>query len=388
METKLAILTTHPIQYYAPVFRMLAASPAVNIKIFYTRGAQEESFDKGFGRQVKWDIPLLEGYDYLFLKNSSKDPGTHHFRGIVNPYLINEVTAWGANALLVFGWSNRSHLKALRYFKGKIPVYFRGDSHLLDEHRGIKQSLRRALLKWVYRHIDYAFYVGTESKKYFLKHGLNEEQMIFAPHAIDNSRFADLENKYEKEARQWRQKLEIKADQKVILFCGKFENKKNPLLLLQVAKQMQHRADLIFLFVGNGHLEEQMKAAAQDMKNIRFLDFQNQSCMPVVYRLGDVFALPSQGPGETWGLAVNEAMACSRPVLVSNKVGCASDLVKPGKNGYIFESNSLTDITNKLKLIIENKDSMSEMGGKSLLLIQDWSFKRIVEAINKQLSNL
>lgn len=383
--TKLAILTTHPIQYYAPVFRMLAASPALNIKVFYTRGMQEEAFDKGFGRQVKWDIPLLEGYPYLFLKNTAKDPGTHHFRGIVNPDLIEKVTVWGANALLVFGWSNHSHLKALRYFKGKIPVYFRGDSHLLDEQRGIKQSLRRGLLKLIYRHVDYAFYVGTESKKYFLKHGLKEEQLIFAPHAIDNARFADPEDTYENEARQWRQKLGIKPEQKVILFCGKFESKKNPLLLLQLAKQLQDRKDLIFLFVGNGHLEEQMKTEADGMQNTRFLDFQNQSCMPVVYRLGDVYVLPSQGPGETWGLAVNEAMACGKAVLVSNKVGCAVDLVTEGINGYIFENGSLPDLTNKLIRMLEDKQKLADMGKQSAERIQDWCFEHIVNVIEEQM---
>ncbi len=61
--------------------------------------------------------------------------------------------------------------------------------------------------------------------------------------------------------------------------------------------------------------------------------------MPILYRLGNVFCLPSKGPGETWGLAVNEAMASSRPVIVSNKVGCAADLVSEGANGYLFNYN-------------------------------------------------
>lgn len=379
---KLAILATHPIQYYAPVFRMLAASPALSIKVFYTRGEQPKAFDKGFGKHIEWDIPLLEGYEYSFMKNTAQDPGTHHFRGIVNPDLIREVTVWGASALLVFGWSNQSHLKALRHFKGKIPIYFRGDSHLLNEKPGLKRILRRNFLRWVYTHVNGAFYVGSNNRDYYLKHGLKDGQLIFAPHAIDNERFSDSDRKYEAEAQAWRESLGIDSDKKIVLFCGKFEATKDPLLLMQVAKQMTNREDRVFLFVGNGPLEERIKKEAVNLRNVRFLDFQNQSRMPVVYRLANIFVLPSRG--ETWGLAVNEAMVCGLPVIVSDKVGCAVDLVQAGTNGYIFESNHLADLSEKLEYMLEDKKKLAEMGKQSAALIHTWNFERIVGAITEQ----
>lgn len=376
---KLAVITTHPIQYYAPIFRKLAASSKLMVKVFYTRGQQDQMFDRGFGKKITWDIPLLDGYEYSFLKNTAKDQGSHHFWGIKNPDLIEELKDWKAEAILVFGWSNYSHLKVMRYFKGKIPIYFRGDSHLLNEILGFKRVLRRGLLRWIYSHVDYAFYVGSNNKQYYLKHGMKEDQLFFAPHAIDNDRFSNLDERYKTEAQLWKNEHEIECSKKVILFCGKFESTKDPLLLLNVAKTMANRKDLIFLLVGNGRLEEKMKEEAVSLSNVRFLEFQNQSRMPIVYRLADVYVLPSRG--ETWGLAVNEAMACGLPVVVSDRVGCAVDLVEEGRNGAVFPAGNENALVSALDTLLER--DLGQMGQKSQEIISSWNFQAIVESIEK-----
>lgn len=382
---KLAVITTHPIQYYAPLFKLIAESKHIQLKVFYTWGEDsiKPKYDPGFAKAIQWDLPLLEGYDYTFVKNTAAKPGSHHFKGIINPTLIQDIKEWQAKALLVFGWSYRSHLKVIRYFKGKIPIFFRGDSHLLNERSGIKQILRRISLKWIYRHIDYAFYVGARNKQYYLKHGLKEEQLLFAPHAVDNQRFYDIDGQYSQKAAEWRQQLGIDDEKIIVLFAGKFEHTKSPLLLLQAAKQLQTYSKLVFLFVGNGKLEKQMKKDAKGTKNVYFKDFQNQSQMPVLYRLADIFILPSRG--ETWGLAVNEAMACDRPVLVSDRVGCAIDLVEQGINGHIFQAKNLSNMKEKLLAMCNSKGNLDEMGQNSARLIKNWNISHTAQAMSKQL---
>lgn len=376
MKNKLAIIITHPIQYYAPLFKLLTERDILQIKVFYTWEQSEKMiFDKKFGREIKWDIPLLDGYKYTFVKNISKNPNSGSFRGVINPTLNKEIEDWGADAILVFGWNHHSHFKAMRFFKGKIPVYFRGDSTLLDEQAGVKTILRRLWLTYVYSFVDKALYVGTNNKQYFLKHGLKEKQLSFAPHAIDNGRFYDKTEEYQQKADKWRTELNLKKNDFVFLFVGKFEKKKNPVLLIEIAAEFPKYK---FIFVGSGELEEEMKQKAGN--NILFLPFQNQSMMPVVYRLGDVFVLPSQGPGETWGLAVNEAMACGKAVLVSEKVGCAVDLVRNGENGYIFESGKLNDLRNKIKQL---KYQLDNFGMESHEIIKNWNFEKFINAIEK-----
>jgi len=285
---------------------------------------------------------------------------------------------------LVYGWAYHSHLKVIRHFKNKVPVLFRGDSTLLDEQKGVKNLIKSILLKWVYRHIDHAFYAGTNNKNYFKKYGLKENQLSFAPHAIDNFRFgADNSD----DAILLRKKLAIPDHHILILFSGKLEEKKSPELLLDAFLSLKD-ATLHLLFLGNGVFEEKLKSKAASVQNIHFMEFQNQSVMPSIYQACDLFCLPSKGPGETWGLAVNEAMACGKAVLVSDKVGCSIDLVKNEYNGMIFKSGNLEDLSEKLNKLTTSKDLLRQYGAKSRELIMDWNFSKIAEAVENKLKAL
>jgi len=376
---RLAIITTHPIQYYAPVFAHLTRDGSIEIKVFYTWEKQAAKYDIGFGKEVEWDIPLLEGYEYCFVSNNNNNG--KGFWDVNNPGLIAAIEEWDANAVLVIGWNHKSHLRALRYFKGRIPVLFRGDSNLLDEKKGVKTVLRRLALKWVYKNVDYALYVGEANRQYYLKHGLKSQQLVFAPHAVDNERFGLINHEQEEFIKTTKEKFGIGPDDITILFCGKFNGKKNPLLLMRAFKIII-RQDVHLIMVGNGELEEAVKEEANGHRNIHIMPFQNQSMMPSIYRLGDVFTLPSKGPGETWGLAVNEAMACERAVLVSDKTGCAGDLVTDAVNGYIFKSWDQNDLMAKLKIMTESKPKLKEMGKSSKCIIESWNFEAIISAIN------
>jgi glycosyltransferase involved in cell wall biosynthesis len=380
-KPKLAIVTTHPIQYNAPLFKLLAERNRVAIKVFYTWAqAREKVFDPGFGRLRAWDIPLLEGYSFTFVENKAKDPGSHHFWGIVNPGLVKEISDWSPDAVLVFGWCFYSHLRCLLYFKNRIPVFFRGDSTLLDENKGIRTGLRRIALKWVYRHINKAFYVGRNNRDYFLKHAVKEEQLVYAPHAIDNDRFKAPGIK--EKASLLRAELGFQPGDLVVLFAGKLEQKKNPFFILQLAERLKD-PQVKFLLVGNGVLENRLKTAAIHDNRIRFLDFQNQQAMPSVYRSADCFVLPSSGPGETWGLAANEAMASGLPVLLSAYAGGSIDLVD--NNGLVFQKDELDKVVAYLLELKDNPAKRLLAEKASLEKSKLFSLQAVAEAIENTL---
>ena len=373
---RLAIVVTHPIQYYAPLFKLLQVRNRIEIMVFYTWGKQAVSkYDPGFDKEIHWDIPLLEGYNFRWMENIAKDPGTHHFRGIVVPGLSKDILAWNPDAILVFGWAWSAHLAALRYFKGKLPVYFRGDSTLLNSSSSLKDAIRTCFLSWVYRHVDTAFYVGLNNKEYYLKHGLKESALVFAPHAADNERFYRVPPE---EGEALRTGLGIGNNEILVLFAGKFESVKNVQLLVE-AFQKLGKKDVHLLLVGNGPLENVLKQIARQNKNIQFMDFQNQSAMPGIYQACDLFCLPSVS--ESWGLAVNEAMAVGRAILVSSKAGCAADLVKTGYNGAIFESGKIESLIAKLDELSRSKHELVIMGSNSKKIIKEWNFENIAMAI-------
>ncbi len=386
---------------------MLSVRGKVDLKVFYTWPQAVKGFDDpNFKGKIQWDIPLLEGYSYELVENVSKNPSSKHWKGIDNPSLIEKVKEFNPDTILIFGWKFKSHFALMRHFKGKIPIWFRGDSTLLDYEvqsilhltthysllttikQLIKFKLRQTILTYVYKNIDKAFYVGTNSKDYFKAHGLKENQLVYAPHAIDNNRFI-YEQDAEDKAKKWRKELGIKPDEKVVLFAGKLEAKKNPMLLLNAIQQFNHsllktqNSPLKLLFLGSGPLEEKLKTQGSTDPNIIFLPFQNQTMMPIVYRLADIFCLPSQGPEETWGLAVNEALASGRPILVSNKVGCAIDLVNQ-KVGSEFQSNDIEDLKLKLQELLE-QEIPPIICQKH---IESWSFEAICKAIEKELNQI
>jgi len=342
------------------------------------------NYDPDFERPIQWDIPLLEGYEYEFMENAAKTRGSHHFNGIDNPHILKKIKEWNPDAILVYGWKFRSHLKVIRHFRNKIPLWFRGDSTLLDEKRNFKSIFKNIWLKWVYGHIDLAYYTGSNNKAYFLQYGLKSDQLIAAFHAVENERFQNIEERYSVEALKRRADLNIPSDSFVFLYAGKLSQKKGVDTLMKafIALSME-RSHLVI--VGNGPLESQLKGEYSSENNVTFIDFQNQSVMPVIYQLCDVFVLPSSGPGESWGLAVNEAMAAGKPVIVSDKCGCAIDLVENSKNGFVFKAGKADELCSKMKNMIENRNQKASFGKKALSTINMFTFSEFVSAIENSI---
>ncbi len=358
------------------MFREFASRKELHTKVFYGWEGTSNVSDPGFGQTVTWDIPLLEGYDYEFVANTAPKPSSAHFKGIVLPSLNQQIVDWQADAILIFGWSYHAHLSAMRFFKGKIPVLFRGDSTLLNERSGPRRWARRLFLKWIYRHIDIALAVGSNNRLYFEKHGVPADRIRFAPHAIDNCRFGSDGDVRQAAADRWRLELGIGQDSKVVLFVGKLERVKAPDLLLAAFRQLNH-PDLHLVFVGSGPLESLLRGRAND--RVHFMGFQNQSRLPEAYRLADVVVLCSGS--ETWGLALNEAMACGRALIVSDRVGAGVDLIDPGKNGWCFPYDQPAALRQLLRTVAEcSRRELQEMGKLSLSKIQHWSIAAQVDA--------
>ena len=289
---------------------------ASNLQVFFSKTWDQVKFDPDFQREVTWDIPVSEGYKHVTHDASSRSGR----RG-----LSREIQDFKPHALLVYGWNFPGHFHTIRQFHGRVPVWFRGDSHLLDALPLWKKALRRLWLKWVYRHIDFAFTVGSANEAYFDWCGLKPHQMARAPHAVDIAFFKEDHEARLESALQWRAKLGITQTERVVLFAGKLEPKKQPGFLLEVWSKLD-APDCHIIIAGGGPQEPEIHKRWNCHPRVHFIGFQNQTSMPVIYRMADVLCLPSAGPGETWGLTVNEALACGTPCLVSDRAGCAQDI--------------------------------------------------------------
>lgn len=378
---KLAIITTHPIQYNAPLFRLLSERKRIAVKVFYTWGQSAGTvFDARFGIERSWDIPLLEGYEYEFVNNRSKHPDSNRFWGIINPGLLKQLKHEQYDAVLIYRWSVWSHFYLMQSLDGSPRLFFRGDSTLLNQSESVLSFFKKLLFRFVYRNVDAAFAVGVHNKAYLQACGLKPQQLIDAPHAVENERFAADAARMEQKAMEERRLMGIAEDALVFHYAGKFYGLKQLDVLINAFQQLQG-AHYRLLLTGNGEDEKKLRALASTDKRIVLQSFKNQSEMPWVYRMGDVFVLPSKS--ETWGLGVNEAMACGRPAIVSNQCGCAPDLIIEGKTGYVFKTGNESDLLRCLHQF-SSRASVKEMQPFIKEHIARFSLENVAEAIERE----
>jgi glycosyltransferase involved in cell wall biosynthesis len=218
---------------------------------------------------------------------------------------------------------------------------------LLNEQKGGgRWLLKLVLLRTVYRWPRAFLYVGQANRDYYRAFGVPEGKLFPCPHSIEVERFAEPDEKLEQAAAAWRRELGVPEGWKTMLFAGKFEGIKRPVPLMDAFLKYAP-SKTVLIMVGDGeHGAAVRERQTKHADRFIVLPFQNQSRMPQVYRLGDWVVLPSAS--ETWGLAVNEALACGRRVLVSDRVGCQADVIRLGLSGEVFRADDWADCGKKL----------------------------------------
>ena len=322
---KLGILTSHPIQYQAPLFRELARQ--VDLTVYFAhRQTPEAQAEAGFGVAFEWDVDLLSGYQYEFLENVAQSPDTGRFFGCDTPSVRQRIAEGGFDAFLVMGWHLKCFWQAVfACQRAGVPVMVRGDSQLGTPRGRFKQALKRLLYPWILRQFDGLLYVGQRNREYLEHYGARADQLFFAPHCVDNNFFAARAAEDDPVAR--RQSWGVQPSDRAVLFAGKLVERKRPADLVRALASLRAPGQpVIGVFAGDGPLRDVLTSLGQELQvPLIFLGFCNQMALPGIYAAADLLVLPSEG-SETWGLVVNEAQACGTPCVVSDACGCAPDL--------------------------------------------------------------
>jgi glycosyltransferase involved in cell wall biosynthesis len=333
--TRLAVLASHPVQYYGPLFRELAQRVDLTV-LFAYRATPADQARAGFGTAFDWDIDLTSGYPHEFLDNVSVTPGTEHYAGCDTPGIGRRLRGGRYDALLVMGWHLKSYVQGIMAAKRiGLSVLVRGDSQLATPRSSLKRVAKSLAYPPLLRLFDAALYVGQRSKAYYTHYQYPEDRLYFSPHCVDTERFGRAAT--EAARRQIRANAGISAAAETVLFAGKLLPFKRPLDVVLAAARLKAKGRPVEILVaGDGELREPMITTAEAAGvPIHMLGFRNQSEMPAVYAAADALVLPSDAR-ETWGLVANEALASGRPVIVSDACGCAPDLAADGGVGRAF----------------------------------------------------
>lgn len=353
---RLTVVATHPVQYLSPWFRYVTANcPQLDLSVVYASRPSPDQQGVGFGRALEWDLRLLDGYRWQVVRDSESEDnfGVGSFRGLDVKNIGQVVLDTRPDVVLVPGWHSITLVRAIMGARRRgIPVLYRGDTHLGLRPAGWRRMgwglKTRVLLRLYSAYLS----VGGASRAYLVAHGVPPTSIYASPHAVDNDLFAtEAALHLTSEARAAaRGTCGARPDDFVVLFAGKLTARKRPIDVVRAVAPLGRGAVLVI--AGTGEQERELRAEAQRLGvRVGWLGFVNQSRMPAVYAAADCLVLPSEE--ESWGLAVNEAMATGLPAVVSDRVGCRGDLIEPGETGEVFRSRDPQSLADALRRVLE-----------------------------------
>lgn len=366
------------------MYAEMAKDDDVDVTVFYcSKHGVEASLDRQFGANVSWNIPILEGYSHVFLKNYAPRPSLYSFWGLQNWGLIWHLWKAPKSALVVNGWQFLINIVAIVAGKllGHI-VCLRGESPLALEMKKSPRALRFrkvALGKMLFRFVDYFLYLGEQNKKFYQHYGVPESKLVASPYSVDNRRFQQFLSRSAEEKRALRRELSLPENQVIILCSGKYLPKKRPIDLLRASLALPP-GKCTLVMMGEGVLRPEMEGFIEKNKleNVVLTGFVNQAEIPRYYAAADIFVMCSDAY-ETWGLAANEAMNLGLPLVLSDQVGCAEDLVEEGANGFTYPMGEVAVLAEKLNFLLADADFRDKAGRHSLRIIGRYSYEQIIQ---------
>ena len=405
---KLGILSTHPIQYHAPLFRDLAGRDGVDLTVYFAHRPTPSEQGTGFGVDFVWDVDLLSGYQHQFLDNVARHP-TLGFKGYDTPEIASIIAQEKFDYFIVHGWNNLSCWQAFNAcWRTCTPLAVRSDSQLPQGRTTLLQLVKQTVKRMVYPHFirrfDLCLPYGQRSADYFRHFGAR--RIVIAHHFVDNDYFARQATRYAPCRAELRQRWGIPADAYCFLFCGKFIAQKRPLDLLRALDLFVHSAVPVtvdqfpnsfraaptsrhaksntglvhLLLIGDGVLREECERfAATHALPVTFAGFVNQGEIGGAYVAADCLVLPSES--ETWGLVVNEAMACGLPAIVSAACGCVPDLIVDGVTGYRYDCGDTVALARLMARMVYTPGLAAGLSGAAAVHIGDFTQVGAAEAI-------
>jgi len=357
---KVAIFATHPIQYHIPWYQKLSREEGVKVKVYYSAILDPAQQGKGFGVDFQWDIPLFEGYEWEVLPNWRASPDLSGFFSSIPRNIIRILKRDKPDVVVLTGWQQWPLLHVL--FASallRIPRIVRGESNAMKPRQVWVKIVHRLLLTAY----DAFLAIGISSREFYIQYGIKNELIFPCRYFVDNERFEAGAARLEGRLAELREQWFIPQEKACFLFSGKLIEKKRIFDVIEALNYVvAEESNVHLLVVGVGELLDQAKSLVRKYDlPVTFAGFLNQSEVISAYAVADCLVLPSDY-GETWGLVVNEAMACGKPAIVSDRVGCAPDLVENDITGYQYPFGDTRSLADKMLRIVSDRSKTDVMG--------------------------
>jgi glycosyltransferase involved in cell wall biosynthesis len=375
---RLGLLTAAPVHYHVPAYRILEQDPRVDFTVIYCSDVGVRAADVGFGGDVAWGGDLLSGYKSVFLKRASRNPIVGGFFTLHDFDVAPLVARERFDVLWSHGYNHLSHQIAVAAQRARRGGLLLREEQTLIHPRGVaKTMVKEVALRGLLRSA-FGLYIGSESKRWFQHYGVPDERLFFSPYSVDNLALREKAEELGGDKEEIRRSFGIADDAgPVILFAARLIPKKQPQKVLEAFSRIRADRRCALLVVGDGELHGELSETVrrESIPDVSFAGFLDQTEIWKAYACSDVFTLFS-AEHETWGIVVNEAMNFSLPMVVSDKVGCARDLVSEGRNGFVVPSEDVEMLARRLAVLIDSPELRARFGGESRAIVEEWTPER------------
>ena len=388
---RVLIIASHPVQYGAPQFRLLARHSKLDFQVAYCslRGA-ESGYDPDFGANVQWDVPLLDGYKWTHIPN--RGDGSESFLAWRNTGLWKFIRQGKFDAVVSYiGYTRATFWIACFAARSKrIPFLFGTDASRIEPRDDSKWKLAAKRVLWpaVFSLAGQVLTTSSAGRDLMISLGFPPDRVSMTLITVDNDWWIAQSNAIDRD--QARQSLGFAPTEKIILFCAKLQPWKRPMDLLHAfAKAAIPYAKLVFAGDGAQRAELEKEAVARGVSDkVQFLGFVNQSQLPRLYKSADLMVIPSRY--EPFGLVVNESMLCGCPVVASDRVGAVRDLITPGATGFVYPCGETDALAALLQDALRDPVRLDSIRQDAHHRISTWtpqaSVEALVEAIERAVS--
>lgn len=385
----LALVVTHPIQHFAPLYREVATAGEIALRVFFCCDwGVKAYFDALYGREVEWDVPLLEGYEHEFLPIRRR-PRRISFFEVDNPAVGDRLAAFAPDVVLVHGYGCRTMWRAVRWAERRsLPVLLSSDSHGGAPVAAWKRPLKALFVGRFYARLAGALAVGESNREYHRRYGLPDERILPGVLPADGRRLLESVPDQVAARREVRHDLAIPEGAVVALFCGNLTPWKRPVDFVTAVEAAG--PEVWGLVVGDGPERPRVEAAVTaGSGRVRLAGFVNQSTIGRYYAAADLLALPSERDAHP--LVVTEALFFGLPIVLSDAVGCigAGDTAQPGSNALTFPVGQPLRLAAELARLAEDAPLRGRLGAASLEIAPDHDAPRsaalLAQAVRKVL---
>jgi glycosyltransferase involved in cell wall biosynthesis len=372
MVLRLAVVVSHPIQHFAPWHREVARRGDLDLRVFFCCDWGVEAYaDPEFGRTVKWDIPLTDGYDCEFMP-IAKRPRELGFLQVDNPDVGERLSSFAPDVVNIFGYNYRTNLRAMNWArKQRRPILLYSDSMLRPDVPAWKRAAKEVVVRGIYSQIAGALFVGDHNRAYHSHFGIPDERLFEGVLPVDRGRLLGAVPDRAAARRRVRETHRVPDNAFVALSCGKLTARKraqdlSDACILAASQKRPIWALLVGEGPERGAIEQRLRDAGAT--NVVLTGFVNQAEIPDYYAASDVLCVPSSR--DPHPLVVTEAATFGLPIVASDALGNigANDTVRDGYNAIVHPCGDASALAQALMRIEGDADLHQRMSDAAVVI--------------------